>query len=248
MEVFLPVDEPKVTDRQEPVYVKTPERTVRLTKCLPPFQLPYKEDRIKGVYEGGFKTWECSLDLVSHLDMNRDTLFNQQKSMRILELGCGSGLPSLYCMKYHGHISGMQLHLQDFNIEVIKTITSTNVALNLPKELETIPNIRYFSGSWDSCTSIIPKNYYDMILSSETLYSSDQYDSLYRLIVHALKSDGLLILASKTFYYGLDGGMELFLNFLNNNNSKELKCIDRKNMTLSQMGSVGRGILVFRKE
>ena len=25
-------------------------------------------DLVKGVYEGGLKTWECSIDLVDHLD------------------------------------------------------------------------------------------------------------------------------------------------------------------------------------
>ena len=42
-------------------------------------------DLVSGVYEGGLKIWECSLDLV-HYIINNSEIF---KGKRVLELGCG---------------------------------------------------------------------------------------------------------------------------------------------------------------
>ena len=43
-------------------------------------------DLISGVYEGGKKVWECSVDLLNHIDnLSDDSL----RDKRVLELGCG---------------------------------------------------------------------------------------------------------------------------------------------------------------
>ncbi|PLW29973.1 hypothetical protein PCANC_24745 [Puccinia coronata f. sp. avenae] len=71
-------------------------------------------DLIPGIYEGGFKTWECSIDLATHLDPVIDklkTIFTrrddqircaveqdgnplEQGTFRILEIGCGTAVPT----------------------------------------------------------------------------------------------------------------------------------------------------------
>ena len=85
-------------------------------------------DLVKGVYEGGLKVWEGSLDLVAHLDRNRNRLLQPKATgygglggggkkgrgagkkkgrtaaasserLRCLELGCGHGLPGMYALK-----------------------------------------------------------------------------------------------------------------------------------------------------
>ncbi|KAA1085777.1 hypothetical protein PGT21_018885 [Puccinia graminis f. sp. tritici] len=82
-------------------------------------------DLIPGVYEGGFKTWECSLDLATHLDPiveRLKTLYSKQEEedhpdrktipdenrnqsedilpYRILEIGCGTAVPTVsLCFK-----------------------------------------------------------------------------------------------------------------------------------------------------
>lgn len=44
-------------------------------------------DLVPGVYEGGLKTWECSLDLVDYLDsLKTGPLFNGFEDKRILEV------------------------------------------------------------------------------------------------------------------------------------------------------------------
>ena len=44
-------------------------------------------DLVPGVYEGGLKTWECSLDLVNYLDEIKDTEQRRLNGKRILEVG-----------------------------------------------------------------------------------------------------------------------------------------------------------------
>ncbi|KAI9336256.1 hypothetical protein BD770DRAFT_401785 [Pilaira anomala] len=81
-------------------------------------------DLIKGVYEGGFKTWECSIDMVQYLSgLPEDQISNK----KILELGCGSSLPALYLLS-HSHTN--RVDVQDYNDQVIRYITIPNILLN----------------------------------------------------------------------------------------------------------------------
>ncbi len=57
-------------------------------------------DLVSGVYEGGLKIWECSLDLV-HFIANNPALIENK---RVLELGCGQGLPGI-CALLRGKAS-----------------------------------------------------------------------------------------------------------------------------------------------
>ncbi|PVU92193.1 hypothetical protein BB561_003980 [Smittium simulii] len=83
-------------------------------------------DLIKGIYEGGFKTWECSVDLIDYFSENFKNEGFEHK--RILELGCGSSLPSLHILK---NTKTTIVHLQDYNEHVINYITIPNVLANI---------------------------------------------------------------------------------------------------------------------
>ncbi|KAL0094975.1 hypothetical protein J3Q64DRAFT_1716729 [Phycomyces blakesleeanus] len=81
-------------------------------------------DLIRGVYEGGFKTWECSVDLVQFLSqLPKEQITNK----KILELGCGSSLPSLYLLSKN---DSNKVDVQDYNEQVIRCITIPNILLN----------------------------------------------------------------------------------------------------------------------
>ncbi|RKP39080.1 hypothetical protein BJ085DRAFT_18207 [Dimargaris cristalligena] len=82
-------------------------------------------DLIKGVYEGGMKTWECSVDLVNYLAEHWESL--QLENKKIIELGCGSALPSIFCLQ---QTQSAQVHLQDYNAEVLQLITLPNLVIN----------------------------------------------------------------------------------------------------------------------
>ncbi|KAF9391188.1 hypothetical protein CPB97_007308 [Podila verticillata] len=82
-----------------------------------------KSDLVKGVYEGGLKTWECALDLVAYLAENKECY----DAKKVLELGCGSALPGIYLLTQS---SSVKVDLQDYNDQVLKLVTLPNVLLN----------------------------------------------------------------------------------------------------------------------
>ena len=54
------------------------------------------------------------------------------------------------------------------------------------------------------------KKKFGLILMCETLYNKEYYDSLMELITWSLADDGVVLLGTKTFYFGFGGG---FLDF-----------------------------------
>ncbi|CAL1708632.1 unnamed protein product [Somion occarium] len=90
-------------------------------------------DLVPGIYEGGLKTWECSLDLVTclHDILPEDTDLIGQ---RILELGCGTAVPSMYLLQRIFSLPPQPsertaIHLQDYNDLVFKLVTLPNLIL-----------------------------------------------------------------------------------------------------------------------
>ncbi|TFK41589.1 hypothetical protein BDQ12DRAFT_389843 [Crucibulum laeve] len=93
-------------------------------------------DLVPGIYEGGLKTWECSLDLVDYLSsLKTPGAVNVYQGKRVLELGCGTAIPSLYVL--HEILSAppspdappTYVHLQDYNASVLDLVTLPNVLL-----------------------------------------------------------------------------------------------------------------------
>ncbi|KZT68401.1 hypothetical protein DAEQUDRAFT_812190 [Daedalea quercina L-15889] len=94
-------------------------------------------DLVPGVYEGGLKTWECSIDLAECLHTRLgDDPGSRLKGKSILELGCGTSVPSLYVL--HQVLSvpppassteEIVIVLQDYNELVLRLVTLPNVIL-----------------------------------------------------------------------------------------------------------------------
>lgn len=96
-------------------------------------------DLSSGTYEGGFKTWECAIDLASLLtSADFGTFLSSESStatpVHIIELGAGSAIPSLAVL--HQVLSRPQsstlvsLTLCDYNEDVLKLCTAPNLFLN----------------------------------------------------------------------------------------------------------------------
>ncbi|KAI1329151.1 hypothetical protein F5Y16DRAFT_366846 [Xylariaceae sp. FL0255] len=85
-----------------------------------------------GVYEGGFKSWESSVDLVKVLATSRpfSDSSNPQIS-RIVELGCGTALPSLALFQWAmaSDASPLSFTLADYNPTVLQLVTLPNFIL-----------------------------------------------------------------------------------------------------------------------
>ncbi|KAK6541020.1 hypothetical protein TWF694_008400 [Orbilia ellipsospora] len=89
------------------------------------------EDIRTNTYEGGLKSWECSSDLVKQLAQDITAWGN---SPRILELGCGTALPS--CFILQSLLSSpdtpphpVHLTVADYNIDVLRLVTLPNLIL-----------------------------------------------------------------------------------------------------------------------
>lgn len=146
-------------------------------------------DLIPGVYEGGFKTWECSLDLASYLDRSTfeslrsrfpnphhssDPDYHQPKPFTILELGCGTAVPTVsLCFRLFDHLLKqhqplrvdhlqpsiddqvrgpsqpkppvLEIILQDFNSDVLRLLTFPNILLAFHRAL--LVNDQYSSST-----------------------------------------------------------------------------------------------------
>ncbi|KAL0938896.1 histidine protein methyltransferase 1 [Colletotrichum truncatum] len=91
-----------------------------------------------GVYEGGFKSWESSVDLVKVLASGRYLDALKQRPLRVIELGCGTALPSLailqWTMRDSAARSPLLLTLADYNPTVLQLVTLPNFILAWAQE------------------------------------------------------------------------------------------------------------------
>eukprot|EP01147_Barroeca_monosierra_P001151 gene1151-4370_t len=159
-----------------------------------------------GIYEGGFKIWECTYDLLRWL--KRSSL--DWKNSNVLELGCGAGYPGLFALT-NGAIC---VHFQDYvsNACVLEQWTVPNVLSNTPRsELE---RCRFIYGDWASEEIEGLRNDYNLILMSETVYNTDSLPALAQLIDRSISPGGHVILSAKSYYYGVGGSVDAFTQAL----------------------------------
>ncbi|KAI1390282.1 uncharacterized protein F4822DRAFT_231405 [Hypoxylon trugodes] len=88
-----------------------------------------------GVYEGGFKSWESSVDLVKVLSLSKTFLSDMDIVPRLIELGCGTALPSLALFRWSLSLracdgdSVLSIVLADYNSTVLQLVTLPNFIL-----------------------------------------------------------------------------------------------------------------------
>ncbi|KAL8712403.1 MAG: hypothetical protein Q9220_003251 [cf. Caloplaca sp. 1 TL-2023] len=104
-------------------------------------------DDIKpNIYEGGFKTWECSIDLASYLTGHTSDLSQFATGpLTILEMGAGTALPTLVLFRHllssppSSHSHPRTIILADFNLSVLQLATIPNLLLTYALSAELIP-------------------------------------------------------------------------------------------------------------
>ncbi|VDN07594.1 unnamed protein product [Thelazia callipaeda] len=162
-----------------------------------------QSDLTPGIYEGGFKVWECSIDLCEYIDLLEPQIFKDKK---VLEVGCGAGLPSMLLL-YKG---AREVALQDYNEVVINCFTRDNFkANNLCLE-----RCRFYACDWTTLRGKISNEKFDIILTSETIYNKQYYGDLHDLFDAALSTDGIIFLAAKMYYFGVGGDMPTFQEYV----------------------------------
>lgn len=179
----------EVTEWVESANLKTSEGLFYTVVGNSTVGLKETTDLVSGRYEGGLKLWECSLDLTKYLQ-NLSRI-----PARVLELGCGHGLPGILCAQ-----KGSSVCLQDYNEEVIRHVTGNNVIRNGVKD-----RCRLFYGPWGDISNI---GSFDLVLTSETIYNPEYYPSLLTAI--RTSQAQCCLVACKNYYFGVGGGLELF--------------------------------------
>ncbi|KAH0558703.1 hypothetical protein GP486_004652 [Trichoglossum hirsutum] len=102
------------------------------------------DDDIKtNVYEGGLKSWECSVDLVSILADDRELWESGEEGLRVMELGCGTALPTLYLFQQAllRHIKAPRFSIADYNVDVLRLVTVPNLFLSWAMITSTSPDL-----------------------------------------------------------------------------------------------------------
>jgi protein-histidine N-methyltransferase len=94
-------------------------------------------DLSKGRYEGGFKTWECAVDLATLLfdpTITNAVASDPSNPLHVIELGAGSAIPSLAVLQQalsrQTANPPLTFTLADYNLDVLKLCTAPNLYLN----------------------------------------------------------------------------------------------------------------------
>ena len=188
----------------------------------------HHSDLLSGLYEGGLKIWECAFDMVDY--MNETSMDFTGK--RVLDLGCGAGLLGI-----HALLNGAaEVHFQDYNPEVIDCLTTANtIASCACKEpfsnngaqhcnseqlpflsecaLGLINKCTFFSGDWSDFSHLLHSSHsppYDIILTSETIYSTASQPKLFDVLKQFTSHNGIVFLAAKSHYFGVGGTLPMF--------------------------------------
>jgi len=171
-------------------------------------------DLVPHVYEGGFKLWECAIDLCEYMlakDLGRPGLLDGK---RVMELGCGHGLPGILAAQ-----AGASVDFCDFNHEVLSGLTIPNTIRNC--DSQALAKCRFFAGDWNTLPEVVGTRY-DLILTSDTLYSVEALENLSQLLPKLLAPEGMALVAAKTYYFGVGGGTDMFKDAIRNKTSLEV--------------------------
>lgn len=223
-------------------------KTMRFPKII---GLNANSDLEKGKYEGGLKVWEGTYDLVNYINTNRDVigeLFSSGHRIDILELGAGASLATLaflYRLFYDPEFnSNYRIHIQDYNWQVLASITLINLAMNLPQDyLQNMIESKYlllFHGDWMNFSS--PKKYH-LIFMSEVIYNIENYESLHNLLNLHTKRKGFIVIATKDVYFGLTGGLHQWLDFVEQKN-----IFYQHDIIKTKTKSIPRSIIILRRK
>jgi len=191
-----------------------------------------ESDLQPGVYEGGLKLWEGAADLCRHMvttyGIDAPALAGAGcealRGKRVLELGCGHGLPGVLALLAGAGCA----HFQDYNACVLSALTAANVGLNLAQNQATAGQeagggggprrrggVRYFAGDWGRvCEHLVSAGlggHYDLVLSAETVYAAPAAARLLECIKAVLQPPhGVALIAAKAYYFGVGGGSAAF--------------------------------------
>lgn len=125
------IDEVKIAGGDSSLYTVTPSDPDASTR------LP-ANDLISSVYEGGFRIWECTMDLMEYLQ--ESDAGKSMKGRTVIDIGCGIGLLGVFALKF---CEAACVTFQDFNKNVILDATGPTALINfqwVPGREKQYPN------------------------------------------------------------------------------------------------------------
>ncbi|EOD19321.1 hypothetical protein EMIHUDRAFT_45571, partial [Emiliania huxleyi CCMP1516] len=156
-------------------------------------------DLVPGGYEGGFKLWECAVDLLHELGARHRDGTLRASGASVLEAGCGAGLPSLLALQLGCRVAV----LHDFNAEA-----HLDSLLTSQRRAEAAAVVE---AAAPSSSPPLPPDGFDLILTSDTIYDAGAARRLWHLIASQLRRPvGLALVAAKSYYFGVGGSVAAF--------------------------------------
>ncbi|OAY51903.1 histidine protein methyltransferase 1 homolog [Manihot esculenta] len=124
-------------------------------------------EMISSKTDGSVKSWDSSIDLVNVLKHELRDGQLSFRGKRVLELGCGYGLPGIFaCLK-----GACMVHFQDLNAETVRCTTIPNVLANLeqardsqsrqpespltPSRHPLSPSVHFYAGDWEELPAVL---------------------------------------------------------------------------------------------
>lgn len=108
---------------------------------------------------------------------------------------------------------------------MLEKITIPNVLLNVPKppvvtdlNLNKLKNdAQFYSGDWSKYVALTKEHEkFDVILTSETIYNPQNQQKLLDTFGEKLAKGGFVLVAAKTHYFGVGGGLRQFESLIKN--------------------------------
>ncbi|RLN46176.1 hypothetical protein BBJ29_007648 [Phytophthora kernoviae] len=173
-----------------------------------------------GVYEGGFKLWECAVDLVKFVETQLRQQPNAKMPAAVLELGCGHGLPGIHALQRGAE----RVVFMDYNKEVLELTTCPNVLRNVHGDENLYAKASFYAGAWTSVTQYMEKveqqppeqMQFDLVLTAETIYTEPVAIELYQTIKRHLRRapNSRALVAAKKYYFGTNGSVQHFVSLV----------------------------------
>ncbi|QIW98281.1 hypothetical protein AMS68_003799 [Peltaster fructicola] len=159
-----------------------------------------------GVYEGGFKTWECSLDLASLL-LDRGPRKDIDELVRcdqIVELGAGTAMPSLVLFQHAlRNDIAITFTLSDYNSAVLRLATLPNLLLTWAAYSDSpLIDLRSSEGDLEITPDVLQRFKNDLQAKGIVLrlLSGSWSEQLAIMITESAADMGNVILAAETIY------------------------------------------------
>ncbi|EGV66533.1 hypothetical protein CANTEDRAFT_128933 [Yamadazyma tenuis ATCC 10573] len=202
-------------------------------------------DLKKNYYEGGFKVWECSFDMIDELHTN------YADANTVVELGSGTSLPSCYVLFHRltaTSTAPLKLILSDFNYEVLRLVTVPNLLINwyVARKQPTASEFRItaevvaefetdlaashvelvlISGSWgERFLQLVQHTAIDLVVTCETIYSLESLPVLSTMVIELVKRTrgAKALVGAKNYYFGVGGSVAEFVRYVKTHSDLEV--------------------------